>query len=127
MGVLKPDEGEREQMALQEDVMVGSEQERLLLLTSMLGVAEHDLVSTQDRLNAMHQLQLEKDELLMQKERQMGSLYDVRVPPRTASRPRMHGSGITHCSRGGAVASAYFARVSLGRGSLTLQCKLCFI
>ena len=90
MGVLKPDEGEREQMALQEDVMVGSEQERLLLLTSMLGVAEHDLVSTQDRLNAMHQLQLEKDELLMQKERQMGSLYDVRVPPRTASRPRMH-------------------------------------
>ena len=91
MGVLKPDDGEREQMALQEDVMVGSEQERLLLLTSMLGVAEHDLVSTQDRLNAMHQLQLEKDELLMQKERQMGSLYDVRVPPRTdASRPRMH-------------------------------------
>ena len=81
MGVLKPGEGEREQMALQEDVMVGSEQERLLLLTSMLGVAEHDLVSTQDRLNAMHQLQLEKDELLMQKERQMGSLYDVRVAP----------------------------------------------
>lgn len=78
-------------MALQEDVMVGSEQERLLLLTSMLGVAEHDLVSAQDRLNAMHQLQLEKDEELMQKERQMGSLYDVRVPPRTdASRPRMH-------------------------------------
>ena len=127
MGVLKPDEGEREQMALQEDVMVGSEQERLLLLTSMLGVAEHDLVSTQDRLNAMHQLQLEKDELLMQKERQMGSLYDVRVPPRTdASRPRMHGSGITHCSRGGAVASACFARVSLGRGSLTMQGKRCF-
>ena len=91
MGVLKPGEGEREQMALQEDVMVGSEQERLLLLTSMLGVAEHDLVSAQDRLNAMHQLQLEKDEELMQKERQMGSLYDVRVPPRTdASRPQMH-------------------------------------
>ena len=101
MGVLKPDEGEREQMALQEDVMVGSEQERLLLLTSMLGVAEHDLVSTQDRLNAMHQLQLEKDELLMQKERQMGSLYDVRVPPRTdASRPRMHTGAASPTARG---------------------------
>jgi hypothetical protein len=95
MGVLKPDEGEREQMALQEDVMVGSEQERLLLLTSMLGVAEHDLVSTQDRLNAMHQLQLEKDQELMKKEREMGSLHDVRVLPRTdASRPS-HAYGTT--------------------------------
>lgn len=50
-------------MTLQEDVVVGSEQERLLLLTSMLGVAEHDLVSTQDRLNAMHSLQLAKDQV----------------------------------------------------------------
>ena len=82
-------------MALQEDVMVGSEQERLLLLTSMLGVAEHDLVSTQDRLNAMHQLQLEKDQELMKKEREMGSLHDVRVLPRTdASRPS-HAYGTT--------------------------------
>jgi len=93
MGVLVARQGE--QMALQEDVMVGSEQERLLLLTSMLGVAEHDLVSTQDRLNAMHQLQLEKDQELMKKERQMGSLHDVRVLPRTdASRPS-HAYGTT--------------------------------
>jgi len=93
MGVLVARQGE--QMALQEDVMVGSEQERLLLLTSMLGVAEHDLVSTQDRLNAMHQLQLEKDQELMKKEREMGSLHDVRVLPRTdASRPS-HAYGTT--------------------------------
>ena len=74
MGVLVAHQ--EQQMMLQEDVMVGSEQERLLLLTSMLGVAEHDLVSMQDRLNAMHQLQLEKDQELMKKERQMGSLHD---------------------------------------------------
>ena len=61
MGVLVARQGE--QMTLQEDVVVGSEQERLLLLTSMLGVAEHDLVSTQDRLNAMHSLQLAKDQV----------------------------------------------------------------
>ena len=74
MGVLVARQGE--QIAPQEDAMVGSEQERLLLLTSMLGVAEHDLVSAQDRLNAMHQLQLEKDQELMKKERQVGSLHD---------------------------------------------------
>merc|ERR1711865_164423 len=74
MGVLVAHQ--EQQMMLQEDVMVGSEQERLLLLTSMLGVAEHDLVSMQDRLNAMHQLQLQKDQELMKKERQMGSLHD---------------------------------------------------
>ena len=108
MGVLVARQGEspREQMALQEDVMVGSEQERLLLLTSMLGVAEHDLVSTQDRLNAMHQLQLEKDQELMQKERHMGSLHDVRVLPRTdASRPsHAYGTTQSHCLRSSASA-----------------------
>ena len=67
---------QEQQMTLQEEVMAGSEQERLLLLTSMLGVAEHDLVLVQDRLNAMQQLQLEKDQELMKKERQMGSLHD---------------------------------------------------
>ena len=120
MGVLVARQGEspREQMALQEDVMVGSEQERLLLLTSMLGVAEHDLVSTQDRLNAMHQLQLEKDQELMQKERHMGSLHDVRVLPRTdASRPsHAYGTTQSHCLGVVPVRSPLGARVGLGRG-----------
>ena len=93
MGVLVARQGEI--MALQEDVMVGSEQERLLLLTSMLGVAEHDLVSTQDRLNAMHQLQLEKDQELMKKEREMGSLHDVSVLPRTDAARPSHAYGTT--------------------------------
>ena len=49
-------------VSVQEEVLVGSEQERLLLLTSMLGVAEDELISTQDRLNAMQQLQTERDQ-----------------------------------------------------------------
>ena len=54
--------GLQKSVSVQEEVLVGSEQERLLLLTSMLGVAEHELISTQDRLNAMQQLQTERDQ-----------------------------------------------------------------
>ena len=59
---LEKEDDLQKSVSVQEEVLVGSEQERLLLLTSMLGVAEHELISTQDRLNAMQQLQTERDQ-----------------------------------------------------------------
>ena len=121
MGVLVARQGE--QIAPQEDAMVGSEQGRLLLLTSMLGVAEHDLVSAQDRLNAMHQLQLEKDQELMKKERQVGSLHNVRPAPMPHAPPMR--TTIPSCSPSSASAVP-FGGTSGPCGALFLHGIACF-